>query len=222
MFYTDDLKVISALCNKPILNNFKITLMTTADYRQQNKSQMVTSMNKFTIITALLGLLLMTAACSSKKSDAVDKTQQAEADTTLRAAPSFQVTTIKGDTVSLQQSMAENKPMVVYFTASWCPICAKNWPVLSEVYPDYKDKLNFISIGIDPTDTRKVMTKLAEKENFKFPLTWGHPQIMVDFGVKSQATTVGINHDGKIVFQKNKTALSEQEYRQLFDQLVSR
>ncbi len=182
---------------------------------------MVTSMNKFTILTVLLGLLFITAACSSEKSDTANQTQQADTDSTLQEAPDFQVTTIEGDSVSLEQSMADNKPMVVYFTASWCPICAKNWPVLSEVYPDYEDKLNLIAIGIDPTDTKDVMTKLAKEENFKFPTTWGHPQIMVDFGVESQATTVGINRDGKIAFQKNKTALSEQEYRKLFDQLVS-
>jgi len=195
--------------------------MTTADFRQQNNSQMVTTMNKFSIITALLGLLLITVACSSEKSDTADQSQQTDTDSTLREAPNFEVTTIEGDSVSLEQSMAEDKPMVVYFTASWCPICAKNWPVLSEVYPDYKDELNLIAIGIDPTDTKEVMTKLAKEENFQFPTTWGHPQIMVDFGVESQATTVGINRDGKIAFQKNKTALSEQEYRDLFDQLVS-
>ena len=184
---------------------------------------MITSMNKPTIITLLFtSLLLLTAACSSEKSDTADQTQQAEVDTTLREAPNFQVTTIKGDTVSLQESMKANKPMVVYFTASWCPICAKNWPVLSEVYPDYQDKLNFIAIGIDPTDTREVITELAEEKGFTFPTTWGHPQIMVDFGVESQATTVGVNRDGKIAFQKNKTALSEQEYRELFDRLVSK
>jgi len=195
--------------------------MTTADFRQQNNSQMVTTMNKFSIITALLGLLLITVACSSEKSDTADQSQQTDTDSTLREAPNFQVATIEGDSVSLERSMAEDKPMVVYFTASWCPICAKNWPVLSEVYPDYKDELNLIAIGIDPTDTKEVMTKLAKEENFQFPTTWGHPQIMVDFGVESQATTVGINRDGKIAFQKNKTALSEQEYRDLFDQLVS-
>ncbi|HKK46406.1 MAG TPA: TlpA disulfide reductase family protein [Balneolaceae bacterium] len=169
----------------------------------------------------LLSLVLIALACTSRKSDEADKKQQAEAETTLREAPNFQVTTIKGDTVSLQRSLGENKPMVVYFTASWCPICAKNWPVLSKVYPDYKDQLNFIAIGIDPTDTREVMTKLAKEKGFTFPLTWGHPKIMIDFGVESQATTVGINREGKIVFQKNKTALSEKEYRKLFDQLVS-
>jgi len=179
-------------------------------------------MNKLAILTAFLtGLLLLTAACSSDKSDGTEKKQPAEAKTTLQEAPNFQVTTIEGDTVSLQESLNENKPMVVYFTASWCPICAKNWPVLSKVYPDYKDKLNLIAISIDPTDTREVMTKLAKEKGFMFPLTWGHPQIMIDFGVESQATTVGINRQGNIIFQKNKTVLSEKEYRNLFDQLVS-
>jgi peroxiredoxin len=169
----------------------------------------------------LLSLVLIVSACASKESDSSERSSTTNNETELREAPDFQVTTIEGDTVSLQESLNENKPMVVYFTASWCPICAKNWPVLSDVYPDYKGKLNFVAIGIDPTDTREVMTKLAKEEGFTFPLTWGHPQIMVDFGVESQATTVGINREGKIVFQKNKTALSEEEYRELFEQLVS-
>ncbi|MDR8392935.1 redoxin domain-containing protein [Aliifodinibius sp. S!AR15-10] len=171
------------------------------------------------VFSVILSLLAM--ACSSKKSDSNEQTSSSASETELREAPNFEVTTIEGNTVSLQQSLEENKPMVVYFTASWCPVCAKNWPVLSKVYPDYKDKLNFVAIGIDPTDTRDVMTKLAKEEGFTFPTTWGHPDIMVDFGVESQATTVGINREGNIVFQKNKTALSEEEYRELFDQIVS-
>jgi len=177
-------------------------------------------MHQLTKFVALLGFLtLLVTACSSKKSKPAE--QSGSMGNGVKKAPNFEVTTIKGDTVSLQKSLEEKKPMVVYFTASWCPICAKNWPVLSKVYPEYKEKLNFIAIGIDPTDTREVMTKLAKEKGFTFPLTWGHPQIMIDFGVESQATTVGINREGNIVFQKNKTALSEEEYRKLFDQLIS-
>jgi len=173
-------------------------------------------------ITTLFAVLFFWGACSSENSESMKEDTSTKTQNEMKTAPDFEVETIEGDTVSLQQTMAENKPLVVYFTASWCPICAKNWPVLSEVYPDYKDKLNLVAIGIDPTDTKEVMTKLAKEENFKFPTTWGHPQIMVDFGVESQATTVGVNRDGKIAFQKNKVALSEEEYRQLFDQLVSK
>lgn len=179
-------------------------------------------MNKINIgIATLFSALLLISACSSEQSEPSEKQSLDETEKELRKAPNFEVETLEGDTVSLEKTMDEDKPLVVYFTASWCPICAKNWPVLSEVYPDYKDELNFVAIGIDPTDTREVMVDLADEKGFKFPTTWGHPQIMIDFGVESQATTVGVNRDGYIAFQKNKTALSEEEYRKLFDQLVS-
>lgn len=139
----------------------------------------------------------------------------------LEKAPNFEVTTMEGNTVSLEQSMEKNKPMVVYFTASWCPTCAKNWPIFSELYPEYKDYLNFISISIDPTDTKEVISNLVEEEGITYPSTWGHPNIMIDFGVQAQATTVGINRDGYVEFVKSNTALSKEEYQALFDQLVN-
>ncbi|MDZ7720541.1 MAG: TlpA disulfide reductase family protein [Balneolaceae bacterium] len=146
---------------------------------------------------------------------------QSSSNADLEKAPNFEVTTLEGNTVSLEQTIEENKPMIVYFTASWCPTCAKNWPVFSELYPEYKDDLNFISISIDPTDTKEVISNLVEEEGITYPSTWGHPNIMIDFGVQAQATTVGINRDGYIEFVKSNTALSKEEYQALFDQLVS-
>lgn len=168
----------------------------------------------------LIAILLMVSACSSEQGEsATNKAENEQQE--QEKAPDFEVTTIEGDTVSLQKSMDENKPLVVYFTASWCPICAKNWPVLTKLYPEYKDRLNLVAIGIDPTDNEEVMRELSEEEGFTFPVTKGLPDIMRDFGVESQATTVGVNTDGTIAFQKNKTALSEEEYRKLFDQLLN-
>jgi len=175
------------------------------------------------ILPAILGIFLF-AACSSRGTDQNEQTSenssQAVAVSDKMKAPDFNVQTISGETISLQKSLEEGKPMVVYFTASWCPICAKNWPVLSEVYPEYQDKLTLVAIGIDPTDDTETMRKLKEKEGFTYPVTAGHPEIMLDFGVESQATTVGINKDGYVEFQKNKTALTAGEYRELFDSLV--
>lgn len=172
-------------------------------------------------IAFLAILLLFVTACSSEESNSSEESMSNANDTELEKAPDFEVTTIEGDTVSLKQSIEADKPMVVYFTASWCPICAKNWPVLSKLYPEYKDQLNLVAIGIDPTDDEEVMRKLSEEEGFTFPITKGHPDIMMDFGVESQATTVGVNRDGFIAFQKNKTALTEEEYRELFDGLLN-
>lgn len=171
-------------------------------------------------MTILMALILMISACSSEQEESATNESENEQQERQKA-PDFEVTTIEGDTISLQKFMDENKPLVVYFTASWCPICAKNWPVLSKLYPEYKDRLNLVAIGIDPTDDEEVMRELSEEEGFTFPVTKGLPDIMRDFGVESQATTVGVNTDGTIAFQKNKTALSEEEYRELFDQLLN-
>ncbi len=134
--------------------------------------------------------------------------------------PDFEVTTIDGETISLSQSLEEGKPVVVYFTASWCPTCARNWPALSEVYPEFKDELTLVAISIDPTDTDQVIRKLSDERGFTFPSTAGKPQIMIDFGVSGQATTVGVDLDGNIAFKKPGQALDADEYRALFSGLL--
>ncbi len=151
-------------------------------------------------------------ACSSDQNE-----PQANQD----QAPNFEVTTIDNETISLQSSLDDNKPVVIYFTASWCPICAQNWPALSEVYPEYEDRLTLVAIGIDPTDDVETMKKLSEEEGFTFPVTKGIPQVMLDYDVDSQATTVGVNRDGLIEFRRNKMVLSADEYRELFDSLLN-
>lgn len=171
----------------------------------------ISRIKQFSLLTALV---LTISACASDKSDQADS--QAE----LEEAPDFEVTTIDGETISLQSSLDEGKPVVIYFTASWCPICAQNWPVLSEVYPEFEDRLTLVAISIDPTDDEETIRALAEEEGFRFPATRGIPDIMMDYGVDSQATTVGVNRDGNIEFRRNKVALSADEYRELFTQLV--
>lgn len=172
-----------------------------------------------TFRTLILSLLLIsfTVACGAQKKENSEQTELSE---NVETAPDFEVTTISGETISLQNSLNDGKPMVIYFTASWCPICAQNWPVLTEVYPEYEDQLTLVAIGIDPTDDNETMRNLAKEKGFTFPVTRGIPEIMLDYGVESQATTVGINKDGEIAFRRNKMALSAKEYRELFDQLV--
>ncbi len=180
------------------------------------------------IVTLFLMALILFSACNfgnSKSSEEKEEKEEIveqvkEEYSTKRKAPQFAVTTIDGQQISLERSLSEAKPMIIYFTASWCPMCAKNWPAISEVYPEYEDRVNFVAISIDPTDDKEVMTKLAKEKNLDFPLVKGTPQVMIDFGVDSQATTVGVNEEGYVEFQKDKTVLTAEEYRILFEQLI--
>lgn len=165
---------------------------------------------------SLLFLLLFAITSCSQQGES----EPAANEENLNKAPDFEVTTIDGETISLQQSLADGKPLLVYFTASWCPTCARNWPSMSEVYPEFEEKITMVAISIDPTDTEEVMRKLSEERNFLFPSTAGKPQIMIDFGVSGQATTVGVDRDGNIAFKKPGQALSADEYRELITSLI--
>jgi peroxiredoxin len=178
----------------------------------KNKMKNLTRPLKTTFFVALFVL----ASCAQN-----GETEQTQAVADANKAPAFEVTTIDGQTISLDQSLEDGKPVVVYFTASWCPTCARNWPAMSEVYPEYKDKLTMVAISIDPTDTNDVIRKLSEDRGFTFPSTAGNPQIMMDFGVSGQATTVGVDRDGNIAFTKPGQALSADEFRELFNGLLN-
>jgi len=117
-------------------------------------------------------------------------------------APDFSLTTTKGEKVSLDAYLKSEKPTLVYFTASWCPVCAKNWPSINTVYKEYKNKVNFVAISIDPTDTDEVLNNLAKKHGLEFPMVSGQPKLMVDFGVRGQATTIIVNKKGEITFME--------------------
>lgn len=173
----------------------------------------------------IFAILVLTSCAQNNQADQMPQPDMpqsdiAHTDSMAEKAPDFEVTTIDGETISLSQSLEDGKPVVVYFTASWCPTCARNWPAMSEVYPEFEDRLTLVAISIDPTDTDEVMRNLSEEKNFSFPSTSGHPEIMMDFGVESQATTVGVDRDGNIAFIKSYQALSSEEYRELFTSLV--
>lgn len=134
-------------------------------------------------------------------------------------APNFDLVTITGEKVSLSGYVQTKKPTLIYFSASWCPVCAKNWPSINKVYKKYNDRVNFLSISIDPTDTNIVLEKLAKKHNLIYPMVAGNPKLMIDFGVKSQATTVLLNSKGEIT-DMYSGHITLQRYQELLDKLL--
>lgn len=163
-----------------------------------------------TALLLVLAATLFFAACTTN----AQEPQEPE------MAPDFSATTLSGEEVSMQGYLAEEKPTIIYFTASWCPVCAKNWPGLEQAYQTHGDQVNFLSISIDPTDTAEVLEPLAEENNLTYPMVEGNPDLMRAFGVSSQATTIGINPDGSIAFMHSMKAFSVEEYDELVSSLL--
>lgn len=76
-----------------------------------------------------------------------------------------------------KESLIEKRPIVITYTASWCPHCQRYKPVFFEVEKDYIDKVTFINIDIDDKENSKATER---------------------FQVKGVPTTAFIRQDGSI------------------------
>lgn len=165
------------------------------------------------------GILFLAAACAKTGTSGRDAAADAPKQN-LKAAPLVAVTDIAGREFSLEKNVAAGRPTVVYFMASWCPICASNWEGLNTVVPKYEGKVDFIAVSIDPTDTADVLQKLAADKGLKFRTSPGNPEVVRLFGVTEQTAKFAIDKEGHIVAQHDG-ALTAQEWDTFFAQLIS-
>ncbi|MDD9953030.1 MAG: TlpA disulfide reductase family protein [Candidatus Woesearchaeota archaeon] len=145
--------------------------------------------------------------------------ETAAVETPKNAAPDFTVTTSNGDEFALAQKTAEGRPVVVYFMASWCGTCAKNWAALNEVYPAYEGQVDFVAVSVDPTDSAEVLTELSIDKGFVFETSPGNTDLALDYDVTKQTAKFAISADGAIV-ERHDGALDEAGWDAFFAQLV--
>ena len=172
----------------------------------------------FRFAIAALGLLLLTTSSAETSLSSTGFPVAVAGAQTGDAAPMITVTDITGKEFSIADNVAAGRPAVVYFMASWCPICATNWEALSAVVPKYEGKVDFIAISIDPTDTLEVLQELAEQKDFQFRTSPGNVDAMMQFGVTAQTAKFAIDKNGNVVY-RHDGALSEAEWDYVFAQL---
>ena len=61
--------------------------------------------------------------------------------------------TTDGDEVTIDGLLAEEKPLVIYFFATWCPICRRDLENLNATYPQYEEEISVLVVGFDPTES---------------------------------------------------------------------
>ncbi|WP_114986707.1 protein disulfide oxidoreductase [Pragia fontium] len=105
-----------------------------------------------------------------------------------------ELTLTNGQTVSLAELSAE-KPLLVYFWATWCGICKLTSPTVDKLNAD---GVNVLSIAIRSGDDQRLMRGMAAK-GFTFPVVndeQGQFAAEWDIGV---TPTFVIIHQGKMV-----------------------
>ena len=99
-------------------------------------------------------------------------------------------------------ALAEGKPLVINFWATWCPYCLQEMDDFQAIYDDYKDKVNFAFI--DATDGQRETVEMARAwmadNGYTLPVYYDTKLEAVSaFGLQAYPTTVVVSAQGEVL-----------------------
>ena len=89
------------------------------------------------------------------------------------------------------------KPIYLNFWATWCPPCVREMPFMNELYPQYKDKLEFAVVSVD--SKKADLDAFMKKTGYDLPIyTTDNAAAGKAFGIQGIPTSILISPSGKI------------------------
>jgi len=116
-------------------------------------------MKKVVLILLALALFLAVSASAEEGSPLLGK-----------PFPDFTVTDIDGNTFTLSEALKDHEAVLINFWATWCGPCRNEFPAINKVYEEYKDKVAFIALSIEPKDSNEVISSFREENGLTLPM----------------------------------------------------
>jgi len=109
--------------------------------------------------------------------------------------------------------LAMEKPLLLYFWASWCKPCRLVTPQVSTLAEKYKDRLTVIGINVGGIDSLKGVKKYGKRHEITYPLLIDSDNEMVEaYSVHAIPTVILMDTKGKILFRDNEPPANLDEF----------
>ncbi|MDP3766358.1 MAG: TlpA disulfide reductase family protein [Nanoarchaeota archaeon] len=181
-------------------------------------------MVKSYFIGLILFSIILISACSSNQNQATGSSIQNQASFGINKGdipPDFTITTIDGKQYKLSQFKEKNKPILLYFWASWCPFCSKDFDIVKNIYPKYADKVTFLAIDLDVNEDAELIKAYMDRKGLKrIDFAEGKVNVLSDYAIKYTTTKYAIGRDGKILY-KGSGVFNEQQWEILLSGLTN-
>lgn len=116
-----------------------------------------------------------------------------------KPAPNLQLATFPDKkAVALKDISGKGKPVFLNFWATWCPPCVAEMPHMNELYPQYKDKMDFVVASVDAK--QEDVVTFQKKNNYQFPIYYAESkEVHAAYGLQGIPTSVIIDGKGNLV-----------------------
>lgn len=114
-------------------------------------------------------------------------------------APGAAVTTLDARSVDLAQYFGE-KPVVLEFWATWCPLCKKLEPSMQAARERHQN-VTFVSVGVAPNQTAERQREYVEKQHLTGEFVFDKDGAAVKaFAVPHTSYIVIVDRNRKVVY----------------------
>lgn len=117
-------------------------------------------------------------------------------------APDFTVLDADGNEVTLQEKLADGKPVVLNFWATWCGPCKSELPAFDKASAEYADRVTFMFLNLTDghQETIDGVKAFMEENGYTFPVYFDTEySAAIPYGANSIPLTYFVTSDGVVV-----------------------
>ena len=111
------------------------------------------------------------------------------------AAPAFELTDLQGQPWSLDT--LAGKPVVLYFFAPWCAVCAASSPQLRWFDRWQGDEVQIVLVGLDWSSPAE-LAEYAARHELPMPVLAAGPQTAADYRIRGYPTYYVLDAEGRV------------------------
>lgn len=109
--------------------------------------------------------------------------------------------------------LAGDRPLLLYFWATWCKPCRLVTPQVSTLAKEYKDRITVIGINVGGVDSLRAVKKYGKRHQIDYPmLIDSDNQTVGAYSVHAIPTLILLDKKGKILFRDNETPEKLEEF----------
>lgn len=168
-----------------------------------------------TLLIVLIAAIVFVSGCTTGK---IADSPHATGSNVGDKAPDFTVTTTNNRTVKLADFVGQ-RPLILYFGATWCSSCWADLGIAKKVYPEFQDKVGFQYVSLDLGEDENIVRDYKARKGYTWDLAAGDQRILRDYNAVTTTTKYAINKDGTIIY-KGVGVFEEKDWRNLFTALL--
>ncbi len=91
---------------------------------------------------------------------------------------------------------------------------------LKDVQPEYADRVDFLAVNVDPSESAEKILSYKEAEGFSWPMTTADADMVKSYNVTRQAAHVTLDSNGIVLSSVTYGSENAEDWRELFENLL--